>query len=155
MGDSIKFGVSYKKPFWKENKYSGTIFSNVGPITELYDHSNDKNTKFALKGFLQSGVYQETKEKRKSKVIDQLYKFFGQDVLKYTEYTEEIWRTESNTFEDIDDFIFPHQNNGHALYKKSFFDNNLFIGGTETSTDFGGYMEGAVRSAQSIYQKLK
>ncbi|EZH72585.1 hypothetical protein ATO12_20840 [Aquimarina atlantica] len=155
MGDSIKFGIAYKRPFWKENKYSGTVFSNVGPITELYDHSNHKNTKYALKGFLQNEMYLETKKNRKSKVMHQLQKFFGDAALEYSQYKEEIWRKDPNTFKDSKHFIFPHQNNGHPIYQKGFFDNTLFIAGTETATQFGGYMEGAVKSAQSIYQKLK
>ncbi|WP_025667369.1 flavin monoamine oxidase family protein [Aquimarina megaterium] len=155
MGDSIKFGIAYKRPFWKENKYSGTVFSNVGPITELYDHSNHRNTKYALKGFLQNEMYLETKKNRKSKVIRQLQKLFGDAALEYSQYKEEIWRQESNTFNDSEHFIFPHQNNGHPIYQKVFFDNSLFIAGAETATQFGGYMEGAVKSAQSIYQKLK
>ena len=154
MGDSIKFGLSYKRPFWKENKYSGTVFSNVGPITELYDHSNDRNTKYALKGFLQSEIHRETKKNRESKVIHQLQKLFGNDALEYSQYKEEIWRKEPYTFKDSEHYILPHQNNGHPIYQKEIFDNNLYIAGAETAIQFGGYMEGAVKSAQSIYQKL-
>ncbi|WP_024772061.1 flavin monoamine oxidase family protein [Aquimarina macrocephali] len=155
MGDAIKFGISYKRPFWKENKYSGTVFSNVGPITELYDHSDNRNTKYALKGFLQNEMHLETEKNRKSKVIHQLQKLFGNDALEYTLYKEKIWRKDSNTFKDSQHFIFPHQNNGHSVYQNEFFDDNLFIAGAETAIQFGGYMEGAVKSAQSIYQKLK
>ncbi|WP_299215662.1 FAD-dependent oxidoreductase [uncultured Aquimarina sp.] len=154
MGDSIKFGISYKQPFWKENKYSGTVFSNVGPITELYDHSNAENTRFALKGFLQSGLNTYTKEQRKSKVLNQLQKLFGDKALEYLAYEEAVWKQEQNTSIHSEKFIFPHQNNGHNYYQNGFFDNNFFIAGSETATRHAGYMEGAIHSAQSIYQKL-
>ncbi|WP_299442676.1 FAD-dependent oxidoreductase [uncultured Aquimarina sp.] len=154
MGDSIKFGISYKQPFWKENNYSGTVFSNVGPITELYDHSNVENTRFALKGFLQNGMYTHTKEQRKSKVLSQLQKLFGEKALEYLAYEEVVWKQELNTTIHSEKFIFPHQNNGHHYYQNGFFDNNFFIAGSETATRHGGYMEGAIQSAQSIYQKL-
>lgn len=39
MGESIKVGLTYTTPFWRE-KSSETIFSNVGPIPEIYDHSS-------------------------------------------------------------------------------------------------------------------
>ncbi|MDY8134504.1 flavin monoamine oxidase family protein [Aquimarina sp. 2201CG5-10] len=154
MGESIKFGVSYSKPFWKENNLSGIAFSNVGPITELYDHSNLENTKYALKGFLHDRMYLESKEHRKSKVMHQLQKFFGDQALQYLKYEEVVWRQESNTSTNTDRYITPHQNNGHPIYQIQLFDQNFFMAGTETALHFGGYMDGAVRSAQSTYQKL-
>ncbi|MBQ4803382.1 FAD-dependent oxidoreductase [Aquimarina sp. MMG015] len=154
MGDSIKFGVSYETPFWKNSNYSGTVFSNVGPLTELYDHSNAENTHFSLKGFLQNGMAAYTKDERKSKVIHQLHKLFGEDALEYLSYEELVWKREPFTSLPSNDFIFPHQNNGHKIYQQGYYDDKFFIGGTETSPMHGGYMEGAILSAQSIYQKL-
>ncbi len=155
MGDSIKFGLSYSTPFWKEKNYSGTVFSNVGPITELYDHSNYENDRYALKGFLQSNIYTDTKENRTSKVVNQLQKLFGAEASTYLKYEESVWRNESETFVPAAHFVLPHQNNGHSLYQTPIYNKNLYIGGAETALQFGGYMEGAIRSAQSIYQKLK
>ncbi|WP_298542912.1 NAD(P)/FAD-dependent oxidoreductase [uncultured Aquimarina sp.] len=154
MGDSIKFGISYKQAFWKENNYSGTVFSNVGPITELYDHANVENTRFALKGFLQNGIYMHTKDERRFKVLNQLQKLFGDQALEYLAYEEMVWKLEPNTSISSEKFIFPHQNNGHDCYQNSFYDNSFFIGGSETATKHAGYMEGAIQSAQFIYQKL-
>ncbi|AXT52826.1 FAD-dependent oxidoreductase [Aquimarina sp. BL5] len=154
MGESIKFGISYERAFWKENNFSGTVFSNVGPITELYDHSNVENTRFALKGFLQSGMYMQTKEQRRTKVLSQLQKLFGTQALEYLAYEEVVWKQEPNTSIHSEKFIFPHQNNGHDYYQNVFFDNNFFIAGSETAIRHGGYMEGAIHSAQYIYQHL-
>lgn len=154
MSDAIKFGISYKAAFWKELGFSGTLFSNVGPIIELYDHSSIENTKYALKGFLQSSLSSETLEQRKNKVIRQLQKVFGDQVLHYLSYEEVIWKNEPYTHIDDDHFIFPHQNNGHSIYQQSYLDNQLFIAGSEISPQFGGYMEGAIRSAYTIYKKL-
>lgn len=44
----------------------------------------------------------------------------------------------------------PHQNKGHPLLQEPYADNKVYFCGTETSTEFSGYMEGAVRSAQSV-----
>ena len=51
MGESIKVGLTYATPFWRE-KSSETIFSNVGPIPEMYDHSNA----FWVNGILKWGI---------------------------------------------------------------------------------------------------
>jgi len=155
MGESIKFGICYDRPFWKENGYSGTVFSNVGPFTELYDHTNAENTRFALKGFLQSGMAENSKEDRKSKVLHQLQKFFGDEALQYLAYEELVWKHEPYTSIDSEKFIFPHQNNGHNYYQKGFFDDNFFVIGSETATKYAGYMEGAIHSADFIHENLK
>lgn len=51
MGESIKVGLTYATPFWRE-KSSETIFSNVGPIPEMYDYSNA----FWVNGILKWGI---------------------------------------------------------------------------------------------------
>jgi monoamine oxidase len=35
MGESIKFAVEYASPFWRENNYSGTLFSQASIIQEM------------------------------------------------------------------------------------------------------------------------
>jgi monoamine oxidase len=49
MGDSIKF-VEYASPFWRENNYSGTLFSQAS-IIQVYDHSTADYKGYALKVF--------------------------------------------------------------------------------------------------------
>lgn len=63
MGESIKVGLTYATPFWRE-KSSGTIFSNVGPIPEMYDHSNAEETYFGLMRFLNGAYHYVSKEER-------------------------------------------------------------------------------------------
>ncbi|MEM9261683.1 MAG: FAD-dependent oxidoreductase, partial [Bacteroidota bacterium] len=62
MGESIKVALAYAKPFWREAGRSGTIFSNVGPITEMYDHANYEDNAFALKGFFNGSYYSISRE---------------------------------------------------------------------------------------------
>ena len=154
MGESIKIGLSYTKPFWKEKGLSGTIFSNPGPIPEMYDHSNAEHSKFALKGFLNGAYFSITKEQRLELILDQLEKYYGPQVREYLDYQELIWQKESLTFTPYNDQLFPHQNNGNEAFRKAYLNNNLIISGTETSELFPGYMEGAVRSAQWVVKQL-
>jgi len=154
MGESIKFGISYAQPFWKNKGFSGTIFSNVGPVTEVYDHTNFEERKFALKGFLNSGLSADTKEQREVKVLAQLTKLFGKDASDYLQYEECVWAQEKNTFVPYKNYVLPHQNNGHAVFQKSYFNNQLHFSGAETSSQFGGYMEGAVISIDNTLYKI-
>ena len=52
MEDSIKIALTYNHPFWQQENLPGTLYSNTGPITELYDHCNHKRSKYALCGFI-------------------------------------------------------------------------------------------------------
>ena len=150
MGESIKFAVEYASPFWKENNFSGTLFSQASIITEMYDHSTFDNTGYALKGFLNGATNLLSVEERKTKVISQLKKLFGSDAENFVAYHEKVWRDEPLTFCNYEHLVMAHQNNGHQLYQNSFLNNKLYISGSETATQHPGYMEGAIIAAKNI-----
>ena len=153
MSGSVKFSVEYKKAFWKDNGFSGSIFSQSGLATEIYDHSNYENTKFSLKGFLNGSAYHYTHAERKEKVISQLKHYFGAEVEKFESYNDKIWDNKYiQPKEDI--FLSPHFNNGHAVYEDSYMNGSLFFTGTETSNTFSGYMEGAIISSNSVSKRV-
>jgi monoamine oxidase len=154
MGESIKIGFRYKQPFWRAKHLSGTIFSNVGPISELYDHSNFEDTRYALKGFMNGAYHTTSKEERKAVLLNQLRRYFGDKADQYESYEETVWRHEPTTFIDYNTNILPHQNNGNAIFRKPYWDGKLLIGGSETADQFPGYMDGAVRSAYFIADSL-
>ena len=150
MGESIKFAVEYKTPFWKQNNYSGTLFSQASIIQEMYDHSTADNSGFALKGFLNGGTAVLSLEERKEKVIAQLTTFFGPEAKDYVAYFENVWRKEPLTFQPYEQLVLAHQNNGHSIFKKPFQNGKLYVSGAETATQNPGYMDGAIAAAKTI-----
>ncbi len=154
MGESIKVGLTFKKPFWRHEDSSGTIFSNVGPISEMYDHSNYEDNLFALKGFINGAYSSATKEQRISVILDQLTKYFGSKVKDYLTYEELVWSKESFTYAPYEITPLPHQNNGHKVFNEGYMDGHFFIAGSETSPAYPGYMEGAVQSAILVSKKV-
>jgi len=144
MGESIKIALVFEQPFWRSPEYSGTIISNVGPIPEMYDHSNVEDDFYALMGFLNGSYASLTKEQRKAVVLKQLRKYFGSHVDTCIAYHEVVWRAEEYTFYPYEQSIIPHQNQGHKMYQQSYFDGHLVIAGTETDPQFPGYMDGAI-----------
>lgn len=152
MGESIKIGFSYANPFWKAPNSSGTIFSNVGPVTEMYEHSSADGKLHALKGFFNNAYRNHTREERKELVLSQLEKYYGGDARNYLGYHETVWQNEIFTFASPKDQIPPHYNNGHLLFLQSYFENRLHFAGAETNAEFPGYMEGAVRSAYRVVE---
>lgn len=155
MGDSIKVALSFKTKFWNAKELSGTIFSNVGPITEMYDHSNVADSQYALKGFFNGAYYHVSRQERLELVLKQLEKYYGAQVRDYLTYEELVWKKETSTATSSGQNILPHQNNGATQYQQSYLDGRFYIAGTETSPINGGYMEGAIQSALFISNQLE
>lgn len=154
MEDSIKVGLSYDTPFWQQQQIPGTLFSTSGPITELYDHNNAENSKYALCGFMHPSLKTISATERYKLVAQQLSGVFGEKALVFTDYKECIWGTEEHTAINSADFIFPHQNNGNPIFRKALFSDTVLISGSEAAVDFPGYMDGAVQAGRTVAQKL-
>lgn len=154
MGESIKVALTYPVPFWRERQYSGTIFSNVGPIPEMYDHADMADKHFALKGFFNGAYYHTTKAHRLELVLQQLARYFGDAARQYTHYEEAVWRTEPLTFREYQHPVLPHQHNGNPVFGQAYWDGQLILSGSETAAAFPGYMDGAVSSAYFVKKML-
>lgn len=153
MAESIKIALTFDKPFWRNPDSSGTIFSNVGPVTEMYDHSS--NSQYVLKGFMNNAYHALSFEQRKQLVLEQLHRFYGNRVDNYLSYKELVWKNEPYSYCEYEQPVVPHQYNGHSIFQKTFLDDRLFIAGSETATEFPGYMDGAVESARRAVGQLK
>jgi monoamine oxidase len=154
MGESIKVGLRYAKPFWYDQKTSGTIFSSVGPIPEMYDHSDYANEKFALVGFMNGAYANTSAEHRLQLVLQQLEKYYGPQVKDYLSYEEGVWGQEPYTYTPYTSPLLPHQNNGHSLLRSRHWNDKLLLAGSETAPQYPGYMDGAVQSAQLTFDQL-
>lgn len=154
MGESIKVSLVYKTPFWRAGNSSGTIMSNVGPIPEMYEHANYEDSFFALKGFLNGAYFSVSREERLALVMNQLKKYYGPQAETYLKYAEKVWRNEVFTFAPYASHVLPHQHNGHPVYQQPYWNGKLFVAGAETSPQFPGYMEGAIRSAQAVCKQI-
>jgi monoamine oxidase len=153
MNGSIKFSVEYEEPFWLQNQFSGTVFSQSGIAVEIYDHSNFEQSKFSLMGFLNSSAVNYDVSQREKFVLSQIENLFGSIVKKHISYNDKIWDNEfiatTNT-----KLLYAHQNNGHPLLQEPLLGGKLFLAGTETSQTNPGYLDGAVTSANRVSKQL-
>ena len=154
MADSIKVGLTYSERFWRGSDVSGTIMSNVGPVTEMYDHSSFDNRTFALKGFMMGSYHSLPANSRRERVLQHLKKFYGEKAARPLSYVEKVWRQETFTFSEYSENVIPHQNNGHSVYQKPYLNGRLWFAGAETSSISPGYMDGAVHSAYKIAERV-
>ncbi len=155
MAESLKIALTFERPFWRNNHSSGTIFSNVGPVTEMYDHSQPAHSFYALKGFMNESYYTVSKKERKSLVLEQLRRFYGDNIETCKQYYETVWKDEPFSYADYENNIIPHQYNGHSAFQEPYLNDRLLISGSETATHYPGYMDGAVQSARRSVQQLK
>jgi len=155
MGESIKIGLTYAEPFWHAKNTSGTIFSSVGPIPEMYDHSNYENSHYGLKGFLNGAYFSVTREERLALSLKQLSKYFGDKANNYLSYEEVVWAKEPFTYTAYPHHVLPHQNNGNPIYRKPYMDGQFYIAGSETAQHHPGYMDGAIQSAQWVGSEIQ
>jgi monoamine oxidase len=156
MQDSTKVAVIYERPFWRERGISGTVFSQVGPFTELYDQCNFEVNRYALCGFIGGGYAYLSSEKLIQKIKEQLVKLFGDEAKNYLKIEIGNWGQElytkhpnQNQFE-----VYAHQNNGHPIFQEPMMSKRLFFGGTETASMHPGYMEGAVIAAGRVVKQV-
>jgi monoamine oxidase len=154
MAGSIKFVLEYDNPFWRNNGYSGMLFSHSGIVSEMHDHTNAEENKFGFTGFLNGGAISYSQEVRKEFVIRQLTELLGNKVLNYSSYSDKVW-SDKFVLSENQTILRPHQNNGHSLLQNSYMNDKLFFSGTETATEFGGYMEGAIISASKVNERIK
>jgi monoamine oxidase len=145
MGESIKIGLSFPEAFW-QRQGSGTVFSNVGPVSELYDHTSSDGQYYALKGFLNAAYHSASREERRQVVIEQLRRYYGAAIDTHTAYEDLVWRAEPFTFHPYTEAVLPHQYNGHPVFREELFGGRLIVAGSETAPQFPGYMDGAVHS---------
>ncbi len=145
MSGSIKFVLEYEKPFWRNNGYSGMLYSHAGIVTEMYDHANFEETKFGFTGFLNSGASAYSKQVREELVLKQLSEILGDEILSPITYADKVW-TDEFVFSGTQVIQRPHQNNGHPLLQECYMNGKLYFAGTEIATEFSGYMEGAIIS---------
>ena len=154
MAGSIKFVLEFDQPFWRNNGYSGMLYSHAGIVTEMYDHTNFEETKFGFTGFLNGGASSYSQKVREELVLKQLAQLLGNDILNPLSYKDKIW-TDEFVFSGSQVIQRPHQNNGHPLLQERYMNGKLYFAGTETSTDYSGYMEGAIISALRMADIVK
>jgi monoamine oxidase len=153
MEGSVKFAVEYEKAFWLDNGFSGMVFSQTGLIAELYDHSSDDLSKFALMGFLNGNATRYNQEQRKEIVLQQISNLYGEFATEPISYHDKLWDHKYISTSD-NDFLAPHHNNGHRYLHQPYLGGKFFLAGTETISRYPGYLDAAIASAHRVVSSI-
>ncbi len=147
MGNSAKCVVEFKSAFWRDRDLSGFAFSHVGPLGEIHDASTQD--KAALFGFVNLNADMENFERNVRAQMKRLFEIEESEIVKVylVDWKKEVF---SSVEEDAS------SRGAHPQYgiDMSSYSPRVYFGATEFSYEEGGYIEGAVRQAAKIAEKI-
>ena len=147
MGAIIKIIVAYREPFWRTLGFSGQVATDDDVVGLVLDDTADGGVP-ALLCFIEGRHALEMsaagRDVRRQKVIASLVRFFGPQAAEPVAYEDNDWLTEPFTHGYVG-----HMGPGvmtrfgHALREPC---GRIHWASSETSTEWAGYIEGALRS---------
>lgn len=157
MAGQAKFVAIYPTAFWREAGWSGAAMSHRGPMVEIHDASDATGQTAALFGFVgaspayRAGIGREALERQS---LAQLVRLFGPAAASPLWSAVQDWAQEPLTSSAADQQPLAY----HPMYGDPVvpgeWDQRLWLAGTERSANYGGYLEGALESAEHAVQGL-
>jgi monoamine oxidase len=157
QGTLMKVAAVYDKPFWRDDGLNGTALSLNGPVNATFDDSPPDGKPGVVFGFIGGDearkFMRQSKSKRRAQVLGNFKDYFGAQSAKPREYFETNWTREEWT-RGCPVAVAPPGilvAYGHVLRKPV---GRIHWAGTETSTYWNGYMDGAVRSGERATKEI-
>lgn len=166
LGDYNKAIVCYDRPWWRSEGFNGYFASYAGPVILARDTSVDERNHFSLTCFVNGQPGRDWSKlyphERRAVVIKQIAKIFKADAnseaFRPIEVFDRVWKHE----EFSRGALAPIHALGHLTKYASVYGKpvgNLHFVGTEYSTEWKGYMEGALcsgeRGAREVVESVK
>ena len=153
MSTHCKIIFVYERPFWREQNLSGEVFSHPGPLSELYDGSPQDEKLYALTAFVGLNAQQRNNMDQGRLIhscLAQLQRLFGDVSQNTLDIHIKDWSCDEFSCTDLD-VISPVQHPQYPQHApRKFWGNKLFLAGTEVAPEYGGYLEGALESADRV-----
>jgi monoamine oxidase len=149
MGSVVKVWIAYATPFWRTRGFSGLFSSDVAAFGPAFDVTPPGTNAGILAGFFDARNSVEwsarTAEQRRAEVIRCLTAAFGAEAQAPLEYVEKNWTQERYSLGCYTGTLGP---GALTQFGKTLREpiGRLFFAGTESSSIWAGYIEGALRS---------
>jgi monoamine oxidase len=161
MGSVIKFWVAYPTPFWRQLGFNGSIVRDDRVVSPCFDVSPPEGKPGLIAGFFEADhaihVGDFDTEQRRDLVLAMLAEHFGEQALNPLEYIDVDWSKEEWSKGCYGAFAPPGvmSHFGDLIRAPHRL---IHWAGTETATQWAGYIEGALqageRAAQEVLQGL-
>ena len=150
MAGQAKFYVLYEEPFWHRAGLSGQAFSQCGPMAELHDGSNQNRAPYGLTGFVGIPAVQRGNQNLLIEaILEQLTQIYGAPAAQPTKIFYKDWAREPFTATRLDQPpMYEHPLYSPPAHQTSFWNETIHFAGTETASQHGGYLEGALSAAE-------
>ena len=157
MGSVIKIHVAYKSPFWRKRGLNGSVASNDRLLNVVFDQSQGDDGIGVLVGFIDgdNAIYMSGQDEstRQKQVVSDLVHYFGPEAANPIAYVDQDWTRE----EWSQGCYVAHTSPGTIT---SFGETirepcgRIHWAGTETATQWTGYLEGALESGIRATQEV-
>lgn len=157
LGTIAKCQVLYETPFWREAGLSGEAVTDAGPVTLTFDNSPSDGSSGVLLGFVGGadarGFARVSERERRAVVIDGLRRLFGDQATRVVDYAERQWADEPWSGGGPTSNFGP---GGWTAYGRLLraTEGRVHWAGTETATEWSGFMEGALQSAERVVAEV-
>ncbi|HEV2784830.1 MAG TPA: FAD-dependent oxidoreductase, partial [Solirubrobacteraceae bacterium] len=151
QGHLVKVQAIYERPFWRGDGLNGASISDVGPCNVTFDSSPRSGMPGALLGFVGGDEARAfarlPADARRRAALGSFARVFGSRALDPVDYVEADWAAEPYTRGCPVGIAPPGllTTYGRALREPV---ERLHWAGSESSTYWNGYMDGAVRSGE-------
>jgi len=147
MGTVIKTIAIYERPFWRERGLSGQAVFEDGPVQVSFDTTPKGGAPGMLVGFCLAdrarALLDRTTEERAPLVLESFARAFGDEARRPLRYLDHSWAEEPFSRGCYVGLLSPGAWTGYGAALAAPC-GRIHWAGTETSTRWNGYFEGAV-----------
>ena len=157
MGCVIKLHAVYDQPFWRDEGLSGQVVADTGSVKVVFDNSPEDGSHGVVMGFIEGDDARlwasATPDERREETLRAFTRFFGPRAATPEAFLEKSWAAEQYSM-GCYAAVFPPgvwTTFGKALRVPT---QTLHWAGTETATEWMGYIDGAVQSGERAAREI-
>lgn len=158
MGATVKHVVTYDRPFWRERGLSGEAVSASGPIAAAFDNTSHDNGQPALVAFVAGADARRwslrSEPDRRRALLRALGRFFGPEAEAPSEVAARDWSEDPWIRGCPVGAPGPGAITGAGAALRQPV-GRIHFAGTETATEWNGYLEGALQSAERAAREVR
>jgi monoamine oxidase len=151
QGTLTKVAAVYDHAFWRDDGLNGQAISTQGPVGATFDDSPPSGKPGILFGFVGGDAARafnsKSRTRRRREVLDEFASLFGAKAKQATQYVESNWSGEKWSRGCPVGLPTPGTLLAYGPWLRKPI-GRIHWAGTETSTYWNGYMDGAVRSGE-------
>ncbi|MFN8174655.1 MAG: FAD-dependent oxidoreductase [Solirubrobacteraceae bacterium] len=151
QASAIKFEAVYDRPFWRDAGLTGQFTADNGPVGVTFDNSPQDGRPGVMLGFLEGDdarVWSQRPNRvRRAAVLKQFVAAYGASAARPKMVIQQNWANDPHIRGCYEGYLPPGALSSYGPWIRKPV-GRVHWAGTETSTLWAGYMDGAVRSGE-------